>query len=550
MRIGLMTPGLSERDAISNDVVGMYTTIRARGFDTYIFTESGESSTALPTYHYADAAWLLDASDDLIMYHYCIRDDPGMKALRRMRCRLAIKYHNVTPSGYMTPYSIEFTRGTRMAREALAELVELPVNLFLSDSAFNAEELARFGVPPHRSVVVPPFHVIGDLLGCRDDSALVARLSSYANNILTVGRLVPNKGFDLMLRCFAELLRQAPYNAHLHVVGLQDHRLSPYFNELQEIINTKGIRDNVTFHGEVTPGELATLYRHCDLFWTTSQHEGFCVPAIEAMAFAKPILSSRMGALSETCGSAALYAHTPIEFTKLLAAMLFDDEVRIKLGREGRRRYLQTFAIRNIAKRFTEALDIVEANRLKRVVASSLSTAGDWFGLPFGDRLIRLALQVCDPLPSEALDGRDRRMDFLDWVIREGWRRSEEVASYLGSEEFRLYADQIEIPRVAAHLTPMMRLVWQFSRFAQSTFDLRIPEEVQYFANWYARESTDLFELENSRPRPREEKAQGLNAPSARSAGEVDHRRQAYGNLSAPTNATAAVPDRLRNPIE
>src|SRR5271163_1420590 len=131
MRIGLMTPGLSESDAISNDVVGMYTTIRARGFDTYIFTESGESSTALPTYHYADAAWLLEASDDLIMYHYCIRDDPGMKALRRMRCRLAVKYHNVTPSGYMTPYSIEFTRGTRMAREALAELVELPVNLFL-----------------------------------------------------------------------------------------------------------------------------------------------------------------------------------------------------------------------------------------------------------------------------------------------------------------------------------------------------------------------------------------------------------------------------------
>jgi glycosyltransferase involved in cell wall biosynthesis len=500
MRIGLMAPALSERDAISNDLAGMYTALQARGFDTYIFTQNGESTTALPTYHYTDAAWLLDASDDLIVYHYCTWDAPGMKVLRRLRCRLMVKYHNVTPSAYMAAYSIEFTKGTRMAREALAELVELPVNLFLSDSEFNAEELARFGVPPYRSIVVPPFHVTADLLGRPDDSSLVARISSYANNILAVGRLVPNKGCDLMLRCFAELLRQRPYNAHLHFVGIQDPRLNAYINKLHEILKIKGIGDNVTFHGNVKPGALATLYRHCDVFWTTSQHEGFCVPAVEAMAFARPILSSRMGALPETCGSAALYAHSAIEFSEILGAMLLDDECRAQLGREGRRRYLQIFDTRHIAKRFTEALSKIEASGLERVVASSLSTAGDWFGLPCGDRLIQLALQVCDPLPSDALDGRDRRMDFLDWILREGWRRSDQVARYLRSEEFLLYANQIEVPRAAAHFTPIMRLVWQFSRFAQSSFDLRFPEQVQSFANWYAREWTDLSALENSQP--------------------------------------------------
>jgi hypothetical protein len=368
----------------------------------------------------------------------------------------------------------------------------------LSDSAFNAEELARFGVPPHRSIVVPPFHVTADLLGRPDDSSLVARISSYANNILAVGRLVPNKGFDLMLRCFAELIRQRPYNAHLHVVGIQDPRLNAYINKLHEILKTKGIGYNVTFHGNVTPGALATLYRYCDVFWTTSQHEGFCVPAVEAMAFARPILSSRMGALPDTCGSAALYAHSAIEFTEILGAMLLDDECRTQLGKEGHRRYLQTFDTHHIAKRFTEALSKMEVSGLERVVASSLSTSGDWFGLPGGDRLIRLALQVCNPLPSDALDGRDRRMDFLDWILREGWRRSDQVAQYLRSEEFLLYANQIEIPRAAAHFTPIMRLVWQFSRFAQSSFDLRFPEQVQSFANWYAREWTDLSALENS----------------------------------------------------
>jgi glycosyltransferase involved in cell wall biosynthesis len=498
MRIGLMTPGLSAHDAVSNDVVGMHARIEARGFDTYIFTASGGSTTALPTYHYADASWLLDDSDDLMLYHYCTWDVAAMKELRRLRCRLVIKYHNVTPSTYMAPYSVDFANGTRRGREALAELVELPVALFLSDSAFNAEELARFGVPPHRSLVVPPFHVTADLLGRPDDPSFVARLSSYANNILAVGRLVPNKGYDLMLRAFAELLRQVPSNTHLHIAGLQDPRLRLYLDQLQEIINTEGIRDDVTFHGEVTPGELATLYRHADVFWTSSQHEGFCVPAVEAMAFTKPILSSRMGALPETCGTAALYAHTPIEFTRILATMLVDDESRIKLGREGRRRYLELFDIRHVTKHFTDALDRIEANDVERVIASSLSTVGEWFGLPHADRLIQAALQVCDPLPSDALDGRDRRMDFLDWVLREGWRRCDEVARYLRSEEFRLYANQIEVPLAAAHLSPMMRLVWQFSRFAQSSFDLRLPEEVQCFANWYAREWTDQFPLKNS----------------------------------------------------
>jgi hypothetical protein len=64
-----MTPGLGADDVIGNDVAGMYAAIEARGFDTYIFTLSVDSIAALPTYHYADATWLLDSSDDLMLYH-------------------------------------------------------------------------------------------------------------------------------------------------------------------------------------------------------------------------------------------------------------------------------------------------------------------------------------------------------------------------------------------------------------------------------------------------------------------------------------------------
>ena len=332
MRLGLMTPGLGYGDAIGVDVLGMFAECQKVSPNVFIFTPHGTSSTALPTYHYADTRWLLPNPDDLLIYHYGTWDPSALREMRRQKCRIAVKFHNVTPSKFMMPYSVEFSAATRHAYDDIGELLELPVELFLCDSEFNASELHALGAPKDRTITVPCFHSAEGLLHEKEDEVTLSQLRSHAFNILTVSRLVPNKNFEEMLACLDALVRQRRFFGCLHIVGSRDARLKAYTDDLDAYIADTSLARHVVFHGAVRPSTLATLYRHSDLYWTTSQHEGLGVPLIEAMAFGKPIMSSTKAALRETCGDVALYADTTDETVETLTKILEDDKALMLTG--------------------------------------------------------------------------------------------------------------------------------------------------------------------------------------------------------------------------
>jgi glycosyltransferase involved in cell wall biosynthesis len=483
MRVGIMSPGLSAGDAIGNDILGMYAISRQLGYETFLFTPDGSAGVALEVYSYNDVDWLLSRPDDLLIYHCCTWDSAGMKILRQLDCKIAIKYHNVTPSAYMAEYSTDFTKGTRMGREQLVEFANLPVVRFVSDSTFNAEELERFGAPQALRTVLAPFHHVDELLGQADAPRTEAQITAHTNNIVAVGRVVPNKGLDTLIEGLADLRRKRGPPVHLHVVGPHDHRMHAYKTKLLEIIARAGLQQNVTFHGTVTAQELATFYRHCAIFCTTSRHEGFCVPAVEAMAFGKPIISSRAGALPETCGDAAVYYDSIEDLGQKLATLLVDDEARVMLGRAGRARYERQFRNVHTEQGFVTLLRELETQTESEPV---LTTAMDWLGLPQAEKVIAATLGLSEAPVYRA--GQDAQLDLLDWMVRTGAARSKVIRSYLQSKPLWDYAARIAMPASAAHLTPAMRLAWLFSRRAQALFDLRDSSQTAGFVRWYRRE--------------------------------------------------------------
>ena len=181
-------------------------------------------------------------------------------------------------------------------------------------------------------------------------------------NLLAVGRIVPNKGYAALLRGFAAL-KNPP--ARLILVGGQNPRLSTYYRELRSIIEETRIASRVWLPGSVSLAALRAMYRRADLLVTTSEHEGFCLPLLEAMAHGVPIAALGRAAIPETLGDAGLLLDSsePEYLSAAFEKLLSQPELCQKLGANGRARYAAHFTNETIAKTLLSALNDYATHR-------------------------------------------------------------------------------------------------------------------------------------------------------------------------------------------
>src|SRR3989440_1581739 len=209
-------------------------------------------------------------------------------------------YHNITPAEFFLPYRPEFAAILAQGRADLCQLAgHFPVSC--GDSAYNALELAEAGF--HEPGVLP-IAVNPDKWSASPDTRLMDVLQDGRTNLLFVGRFAPNKKQDDLIVAFSHYLALDP-DARLILVG-KPEEADPYVTHLRQIVSSQGLEESVLFTGSVTDPQLAAYYRTAHLFWSMSEHEGFCVPLIEAMWFDVPILAFKSSAVPQTLGHAAL----------------------------------------------------------------------------------------------------------------------------------------------------------------------------------------------------------------------------------------------------
>lgn len=346
-RVALLGPEIASRsDAINNDIVVMRDALAAMGLpaDIFSFTKEHRVLDGTPIHAFSPRI----AGYDVLFHHYWDRNERLLR-ISRLAKRVVLRYHNITPGHFFRPYAPDMAQAFDEARAMLAKYVSLPNLWALADSEFNQSELVELGLRPDRVKVAPPFHCIEDLLQLRPLEPV-----PLSFDLLTVGRIAPNKALHLMLECFAGI--RAKVKAKLHIVGRLDPRLASYQRELDDIIARHGMAEDVTFHGTVDQRQLATLYHRCAVVWTCSQHEGFCVPVVEAMAFGKPIVATPLTALPETCGNAAAFANSKNEIVEAVCRLLGDHRQARELGEAGRKRYEQSFAPAKLSEAFSKAV--------------------------------------------------------------------------------------------------------------------------------------------------------------------------------------------------
>jgi glycosyltransferase involved in cell wall biosynthesis len=344
-RVAVLTSHLATGDAVSNDVVGMSEALVRSGMEAKIFAGSWDIADSVVAPLSEIHEFLNDAAD-LLIYHYSIEWRPGLELLASLSCRTAIKYHNVTPSEFFVGISPWHEEKCRAGREGLLDIVKLGCDLYLSDSEFNRQELIALGVSDTCCLVVPPFHHIDRLQAVEPDMDVLDEYRDGKTNILMVGRVAPNKGHLALIEAFAIYHHDYNRESRLFIVGKEEQAFEIYSKRLRELTDFLVIENSVLFVGEASDSELKSYYLLSSAFAIASEHEGFCVPLVEAMSMKVPAIAYASSAIPATIGGAGLLLseRDPRLMAQALDSLIRNEQLNFDLGLMGWRRYERNFS--------------------------------------------------------------------------------------------------------------------------------------------------------------------------------------------------------------
>jgi len=338
MRIDQVLPGASEADAITS----MALDIRARLRE---FCDSDIYSEFVLSESLRDDVLLLedqisDTCVDATVFHVSYGRPAVTSHLLKRREPLFLSFHNFSPAHHYLAYNPEFAVGLEWGDFDLVRFRDRFVRSF-ADSQFNAEVLVKLG---YRDVVVAPLGLhpgrLRQVAVCPSTAARIER--EFAEGfVLVVGQLLPHKRMDQVV-------------ATAHLVGSISRRRIPFciVGSDREPIYSSAIKEfarrlpetNVSFWGSVSDESLATLMRRATIFFGMSDHEGLCVPPLEAMTFGVPVLIKGAGAVPETVGVGGLIMppDSGPELASEYVTRLWDDvEWRADLSKRGFQRLKQ-----------------------------------------------------------------------------------------------------------------------------------------------------------------------------------------------------------------
>jgi L-malate glycosyltransferase len=312
-------------DAIGHEVLGIQRVLRAAGYDSEIFVETADPRLENLTYDYRD---LVDAShsDNLLLHHFSI----GSRASRvayALPDRMALVYHNITPPEYFIGVHKQLVELCWKGRRELSAYVHR-CELALGDSEFNRQELAALGFP--RTGILPVVPDFSHLAGA-PDWRLASRFDDEWTNLLFVGRVIPNKRIEDLVRIFHAYRTTINPRSRLLVVGSYGG-FEKYLAMVQSVAARLGTPE-VHFAGHVSNEELVAYYEVADLFLCASEHEGFCVPLIEAFHMGVPVVARAATAVPATLdGGGVLYEDSdPHHVASIVDAVLSGHGLRAQV---------------------------------------------------------------------------------------------------------------------------------------------------------------------------------------------------------------------------
>jgi L-malate glycosyltransferase len=353
-RIDQVIPSLASRDAIGGHVLQLRGLLRSRGFESDIYYGTATADRldqGFPVSRLSDRS----SANRVLLYQLSIGS--WMADVFRSRSeRKFVNYHNITPAELLESWIPAVGEEVRWGRAQLRELA--PVTEFaIADSMFNERELQAAG---YGSTATVPLLIDLDEFAGSPDRSLASRLAAQkeagGTDLLFVGKVSPHKGQHDLVKALAAYRRLYDPRARLHLVGgaiSEEYRVA-----VERFADALGLLDAVNLAGSVTHEELIAYYGAADAFVCLSNHEGFCVPLLEAMYHRVPIVAYTNTAVPETVQGAGLVLpdKQPARVAAAIDRVVNDAQLRDALAAAAADR-VETFVLPRVRNEFASALE-------------------------------------------------------------------------------------------------------------------------------------------------------------------------------------------------
>lgn len=343
MKVYLASECLDYGDGVSNCMRAQQRMFQDMGYSCEIYTVASDERSKDER---QDLAEMKCKVDDLLIYHctgLC-----SVQLLQAQPCKKVMVYHNITPPKFLEGPIKEFCQQGLEQIPTLRGLFDAVVG----DSQFNVDCLRKLGMIDWGEGEVLPIPV--EFSGKRQ--ARKRRMNHGGLNFLFVGRYVPNKKLQDIMDIFAYYHGHIDPESKLWLVG-NPNAMSDYTEQLRQKWESLPCRESVELTGKVTDERLQRYYAEADVFLCASEHEGFCIPLLEAMWHQLPVFAYDAGAVRETMGDAGVVytEKNPAAVAQLISAVM-EDERLVEQIIEKQNRRITDFSEDKIQARLAELL--------------------------------------------------------------------------------------------------------------------------------------------------------------------------------------------------
>jgi glycosyltransferase involved in cell wall biosynthesis len=352
MNIHQFLTSYSYGDAIGNEALEIRNFLREQGHHSEIFALFYHPRYADQIINYLEYD-RYSSAENIIIFHFSIGSPVTKKFLRALDKKVII-YHNITPFEFFLDYHRVLAKDCYKGRIELKNLAD-KVDLALGDSAYNEGELKEAGFP---NTGVLPLVMNFEKFEKETVPVLKEIFADGKTNILFVGRVIPNKMVEDVIKTF--YLYQEYFNANSRLFIVGEYRgFERYYSAIQNLISQLEIK-NIHFTGHVPDDELISYFKLSHLYLHMSEHEGFCAPIPESFYLDIPVIAFNAGAVQETMndGGVLMKQKNLLQAAALMDQILTDSRLKEKILRS------QQEALRKYLKKKTGKILLEHLNRL------------------------------------------------------------------------------------------------------------------------------------------------------------------------------------------
>jgi len=352
MKVHQFLTSYSYGDAIGNEALEIRNFLREKGYESEIFALFYHPRCADQVINYLEYDKYSDPGN-IVIFHFSI-GSPVSKKFLRLPDKKVIIYHNITPHEFFLDYHRVLAKDCYKGRIELKNLVG-KVDMALGDSLYNESELKEAGFP---NTGVLPLVMNFEKFNQEVVPALKELFADGKTNILFVGRIIPNKMVEDVIKSFHLYQEHFNANSRLFIVG-EYRGFERYHSALQNLVGHLKVK-NVHFTGHIPDEELISYFKLSHLYLHMSEHEGFCAPVPESFYLDIPVVAFNAGAVKETMNGGGILVNRKdfIRVAALMDHILSNSRLKEKILRS------QQQALKRFLKNKTGAILVEHLNKM------------------------------------------------------------------------------------------------------------------------------------------------------------------------------------------